>query len=347
MADLATNGELTLSELRHFSQKGWVLRPRVFSADECAALREATDLEIQHIRQHRNHEKALGMVVDAEDSDGAHFGRMVVKGAVDTVSGRATVQHRDAFVTWLEHPKIRPALEQLLGSAPQFTGSMILITPPHPRRKQPTMRKVLRDNKEMVWHRGIRPKWGVRQAAESGHINTSWLHTCTFLSDVSNPDDGGTLVLSGSHRLDVESSDGQPPPPADDLGRSGRVANQVPNWPTALAQREQMCAPQGSVVHFSESLIHAGLAVLSERTRYAMFVDCTPSEIATGDVATDTRVGYRPNGVDTPWDPRGRATQFDNPLVHMKILSAARSQPAPSGGDPQGQRADGTSEHKL
>ena len=44
--------------------------------------------------------------------------------------------------------------------------------------------------------------------AKDGEIYTSWLHTCTFLSDVSELDDGGTLVLSGSHRLDAESPDG-------------------------------------------------------------------------------------------------------------------------------------------
>ena len=327
MAELGDNcAELTPAELQHFAENGWVIRPGVFSTQECAALREATDFEISHARQQVDHEKLLGVVVNADESDGAHYGRLVVKGAVDTVEGAATLQRASAFSMWTAHPKIRPALTQLLGSAPQFTGSMILVTPPHPRRKDPTMREVLRDNNEMVWHRGIRPKWGVRQAeGDSGHINTSWLHTCTFLSDVCTADDGGTLVLSGSHRLDVESSDGDPPPPANELGRAGRVANQVPDWSAALLRREQACGPQGTVMHFSEALIHAGLAVLSERTRYAMFVDCTPSAIATGNVAVDTRVGYRPDAVSQPWDPRGRDNQFNNPLVQMAPLSTERA----------------------
>jgi hypothetical protein len=309
---------LTPAELQHFAERGWVIRPGVFSAEECTALRVATDFEISHARQQEDHEKLLGVVANADESDGAHYGRLVVKGIVDTVAGAATVKRPSAFSMWAAHPKIQPALVQLLGSEPQFTGSMILVTPPHPRRNDPAMREVLRDNNEMVWHRGIRPKWGVRQAeGDSGHINTSWLHTCTFLSDAWTADDGGTLVLSGSHRMDVESSDGDPPPPANDLGRAGRVANQVPDWSAALLRREQACGPQGTVMHFSESLIHSGLAVLSERTRYAMFVDCTPSAIATGDVAIDTRVGYRPDCVQHPWDLRGQEMQFDNPIVHV------------------------------
>ena len=43
-------------------------------------------------------------------------------------------------------------------------------------------------------------------------------------------------------------------------------------------------------MHFSECLVHAGLAVLSERTRFALFVDCTP-------VGIDTRKGWRPDSV--------------------------------------------------
>ena len=332
-ASTAAN-ELTPSELQHFAQKGWVIRPSIFSPEECATMREATDLEIRHARQQAHHEKLLGVVVDADESDGAHYGRLVVKGVVETAiasgpTAGSAVRHSSAFETWKAHPKIRPALEQLLGSTPQFTGSMILVTPPHPRRKEPTMRKVLRDDREMVWHRGIRPKWGVRQAQTgSGHVNTSWLHTCTFLSDVSTADDGGTLVLSGSHRLDVESSDGEAPPPAPDLGRSGRLANQVPDWPAALARREQACGPVGTVMHFSEALIHAGLAVLSERTRYAMFVDCTPSAIATGNYQTDTRAGYRPAAVTQPWDPRGREPQFDNALIQFTATSVTDGQSA-------------------
>jgi ectoine hydroxylase-related dioxygenase (phytanoyl-CoA dioxygenase family) len=317
------DGRLTAAELRHFAEKGWVLREGVFSAAQCAALREATDAELRHARQQADPEKLLGVVAGADESDGAHFGRLVVKGAVDTVAGAPTAQRADVFAQWARHPKILPALEQLLGCAPQFTGSMILVTPPHPRREEPAMRAVLRENDEMVWHRGIRPKWGVRQAAQPGHVTTSWLHTCTFLSDVSTADDGGTLVLSGSHRMDVESLNGEPPPPASELGRGGRVANQVPDWQAALAQREQACGPEGSVMHFSEALIHAGLAVLSERTRYAMFVDCTPSAIATTDVATDQRVGYRPRCVEEAWDVSGLAAEFDNPLVQMPPAAAA------------------------
>ena len=91
-------------------------------------------------------------------------------------------------------------------------------------------------------------------------------------------------------------------------------------------------------MHFSEALIHAGLAVLSETTRCksltllslasstadcaattdAMFVDVTPSDIATGDVGTDQRVGYRPASVAEAWEQTG--TDRNNDLVQFSKL---------------------------
>ena len=308
---------LSAAELRHFAEKGWVLRPAVFSEAECRELRDATDCEIDAAAGPER-DKLLGMR-EADDEDGAHYGRMVVSGTQDSVAGPSTAIRAEVFRKWRRHPAIVPALEQLLGCAPQFTGSMVLVTPPHARRHEPEMREVLRDSGEMVWHRGIRPKWGVRQGARPGEIYTSWLHTCTFLSDISHTDDGGTLMLSGSHRLDVESTTGAAPEPEESLGRAGRVVHQVPDWAECLRNREQAVGPAGSVVHFSEALIHAGLAVLSETTRYAMFVDCTPSAMATGDKSTDTRVGWRPQEiVKEPWDLAG--PEYDNPLVRMHKL---------------------------
>jgi hypothetical protein len=55
----------------------------------------------------------------------------------------------------------------------------------------------------------------------------------------------------------------------------GGVRGQVQDWPSCLAQREQVICKQGSVLHFTEALIHSGMAVLGETTRYAMFMDFT------------------------------------------------------------------------
>jgi|EP01047_Picozoa_sp_COSAG01_P010440 hypothetical protein len=181
---------LCAAELRHFAEKGWVMRPGLFTADECHAMRCAIDTEITSCN---NDSSLLGRREDAEESDGAHFGRIVVSEQLQTNEALRRV--------WRDHPGIEPALVQLLGSPPQWTGDMTLVTPPHPRRREPEMRAVLRDDSEMVWHRGIRPKWGLAAGARKGEIYTSWLHTVTFLTGVSEPEDGGTLVLVRAQTL--------------------------------------------------------------------------------------------------------------------------------------------------
>ena len=58
---MAERAELSPLELKHFADHGWVLRKGVFSAAECAAMRAATDAEIQSARQQQGFEEVLGV----------------------------------------------------------------------------------------------------------------------------------------------------------------------------------------------------------------------------------------------------------------------------------------------
>ena len=70
------------------------------------------------------------------------------------------------------------------------------------------------------------------------------------------------------------------------------------DWPGLLRGREQICCPAGSVVHFSEATIHAGVAVLADQPRYALFFSATRD----CDGRTDRRLGWRDPAVG-PWGP--------------------------------------------
>jgi len=106
---------------------------------------------------------------------------------------------------------------------------------------------------------------------------------------VTDEDDGGTIYLSGSHLPNV----GDVPDDVLSFGRDREdaaprpsgVRNQVVDWEGSLARREQMRCGEGAVVFFSEALIHSGMAVLSERTRYAMFNDFTVPWMKGTDVS--------------------------------------------------------------
>lgn len=112
-------------------------------------------------------------------------------------------------------------------------------------------------------------------------------------------DDGGTLMLSGSHRDDIpDTVNGHMPMPVTDgrVKRNPAIVSQVLDWEACVhsSRRDQVLCPEGSVVHFSEATIHAGVAVLGERPRYAFFFAATRPGL-------DRRVGWRDTKAVGPW----------------------------------------------
>lgn len=86
-----------------------------------------------------------------------------------------------------------------------------------------------------------------------------------------------------------------------------RLTNAVPDVDAALAAHVQAKAPAGSVLFFTEALIHSAVQVLSEQMRYALFIQCTPQGVTT-------REGWRPAedaAVEWSWgiDQRRQAVQ--------------------------------------
>eukprot|EP01052_Picozoa_sp_SAG31_P066704 SAG31_NODE_25493_length_460_cov_0.731302_1_plen_76_part_00 len=74
-------------------------------------MRNATDAEIAEARAKPDSDSVLGIRNDADERDGAHYGRLVVHGAHDSIEGRSTATSANVFRTiWRRHPKIVPAL---------------------------------------------------------------------------------------------------------------------------------------------------------------------------------------------------------------------------------------------
>ena len=161
------------------------------------------------------------------------------------------VNYDQIFRDWIMNPKILPVLKQLLGTPPRFECCHAMIKRPHPDRE--TKWSQLSDPSEMGWHRGIRPKYGIVAANNHTYINTTFLNNATYLTDVG-PEDGGTMILDGSHQIEAQY------------------------WREVFdpSMIVQIKAKAGSVLHFTEALIHTGVPILSERTRYTMFYGFTP-----------------------------------------------------------------------
>lgn len=168
----------------------------------------------------------------------------------------AMVNHDQIFRDWIMIPQVLDANRQLMGCEIKYECCHAMIKAPHPDRE--TKGDELRDPDKLGWHRGIRPKWGTYVDDKDDElINCTFLNNITYLTDVS-PGDGGTIVLDGSHKHE---------------GHYGTLKDSC-----AVVE---LTAKTGSILHFTESLIHSGGPILSENTRYTMFYGFAPSWYVT------------------------------------------------------------------
>ena len=156
------------------------------------------------------------------------------------------------FREWLMIPQVLEANRQLMGAEIKY-GDMPCHDQTAPHRAPHPARPLARSGK-MGWHRGMRPKWGTfPHDTDADLVNCVFLNNITYLTDVA-PGDGGTMILDGSHRLE------------------GTYETLKEKCPVVEAT-----ASAGSILHFTESLLHAGVPILSENVRYTMFYGFTPN----------------------------------------------------------------------
>jgi hypothetical protein len=155
------------------------------------------------------------------------------------------------FLNWFKIPGILEADRQLTGDPHvRLTSSSIHITAPHPERHE--RRDELLDPYQFGWHRDFTPNWGtIRHLHDERLIYSPVVVNVTFLTPVS-PEDGATAFLDGSHRLD------------------GGTRAEYEEFKDRCAV-VQATLGAGSVVLFSEALLHSIVPIVSERTRWALF----------------------------------------------------------------------------
>ena len=151
----------------------------------------------------------------------------------------------------LTDQRILDAHRQLTGTEIKHMTNWMIIRHPHPDRKG--KRDELMKPENLGWHRDLRPRWGIfPHESESQLVNSLFNNTMVLLTDIGK-DDGGTMVLDGSHRAEG-------------------------TWNDVI----ETCSPRqiegsaGSILHFSECLLHTGVPILSEKSRYVMFVSYGP-----------------------------------------------------------------------
>ena len=153
-----------------------------------------------------------------------------------------------AIFDYLTHPRLVGMAEELVGGSGRLEESEAVINLRDPETD-------LSAAPHYGFHAGTNPDVGTY--VENG------LYHCTFVKTLTNltalgPDDGGTVVIAGSHKV---------------KGDREAIIAAAYDDPTLI---HQVVAPAGSTLLFGEALIHATGLIRSDRERVIVIGGYTP-----------------------------------------------------------------------
>lgn len=226
---------LSPAQRLHMDVYGYVLLENVLTADEVAAMKGAL------------------YRLNAEPDLDAHraYGRR--RGSHYALFGHL-VEYDPALLEYAAHPKLVPLVEEIVGGAVRLEESEAIINRRRPDADLSELRK--RRYHPVGFHTGTRHGWGTYY--EQNRFHCLFCKTLAYLTDVG-PDDGGTAVIPGSHRMSWPQKEMIQAAMEDE-----RLIRQVE-------------ASAGSVLLFAESLIHSTTEILSDRERVILVSGYTPT----------------------------------------------------------------------
>jgi ectoine hydroxylase-related dioxygenase (phytanoyl-CoA dioxygenase family) len=140
------------------------------------------------------------------------------------------------FFDYITHPHIVGMAEEIIGGPARLQQSDAHIR--RPKKEKPL---------KYGFHRGINPAYS---HYDNGLYHFSFVKALTNLTDLG-PDDGGTTVIAGTHKVPTTVS-------------QEAIINAALEDPSMIHQVE---APAGSTLLFYESLIHAAGIIKSDKDR--------------------------------------------------------------------------------
>jgi ectoine hydroxylase-related dioxygenase (phytanoyl-CoA dioxygenase family) len=206
---------------------GYVVVPDVLSPDECETIREA-------LQRTKTKMRAPGYVQNKAPHE--PFAAMDLPHHLFMGS---IIEADPAITAYATHPRIVGMAEELIGGEARLVEFNAHINSRDPQA-------TFADEPHYGFHRGMDIPFSSHQ--HNGLYHSSFVKTLTNLTDLG-PDDGGTVVIAGSHKIDVPDED---------------------SYAAAYADRSlihQVIAPAGSTLLFNETLIHATGQIRSDRER--------------------------------------------------------------------------------
>jgi hypothetical protein len=232
---IAEKPRLTLAQRYHLDAYGYVLLESVLTPDEVQRMKAALyrmkadpELEAKRVYTHRR---------------GDHY----------TLFGHL-VEYDPALLEYAVHRKLVPLVEELVGGAVRLEESEAIINRRRPDADLNELRK--RRCHPIGFHTGTRHGWGTY--TEQNRFHCLFSKTLCYLTDVG-PEDGGTAVIPGSHRMSW---------PQQEMIQAAMEDERLVR---------QVVAPAGSVLLFPESLIHSTTEIVSEKERVILVSGYTPT----------------------------------------------------------------------
>ncbi len=218
---------LTPAQRYHFDVHGYVVVPGVLSADECAAIQAAMRRVRDDIRARpAGYQLRPGEPKFINDQPHHVFiGEMM--------------ECEPLFAAYATHPRLVGMAEEVIGGEARIVELNAHLNSRHPN-----------------YVPGEWPRYDFHNGTDvpfSSHTKHGLYH-CSFVKTLTNltelgPDDGGTVVIAGSHKIDL--------PVETMIARAYEDRSLI----------HQVVAPAGSTLLFAETLIHATGQLRSERER--------------------------------------------------------------------------------
>lgn len=228
----ATDG-LTRAQRFHFDAHGYVLLRGALDPDLVARAKDA----LYRIRAEPD-PMAHRIYTNARRPHVFHFGNLV--------------EYDPALLEYATHPKLIACVREVVGGDVRLEESEAIINARNPDRD------LSGDTRRSVptgFHTGTRHGFGTWE--EGGRFHCLFVKTLAFLTDVG-PDDGGTAVIPGSHRMTWPQSE---------------MIAAAQEDPSLVVQVE---AKAGDVLLFPESLIHSTTEIRSDNERVILVSGYTP-----------------------------------------------------------------------
>ena len=217
---------LTPAQRLHFDVNGYVIVENTLTADEVASCRDAA-FEV------RDKLVALGAVGRSPDGDRKAY-LQTDKPHHHFITN--ALGSNPVITAYATHPRMVGMAEELIGGE-----ARIVETNFHINRRDPDA-----DEGRFGFHRGTDVAFAGHE--HDGLFHCNFVKTLTALTDIG-PDDGGTTVVAGSHKIDL--------PPE-------RLIELAYEEPSLIHKME---APAGSTLLFGETLIHATGHIHSDAER--------------------------------------------------------------------------------